>query len=155
MESKSKEQLEMEELISKALFLRLEKSIPWIFQNMLPQYRSCCYEKKELVMAYPVQEWELNPLGGMHGGIITTIFDTSMGMLSHYCAKGNMVATVSLQTTYLKPVPHGETFVVKVNAVSDGRRLVTLNGEGYLEGSGKLAAVAVGTFIKTSKEMSR
>ena len=60
-------------------------------------------------MAYRAQEWELNPENIMHGGIISTALDTSMGFLAHYYThlSAPTVVTVTMNVTFLKPVLAG------------------------------------------------
>ena len=48
----------------------------------------------------------------MHGGLISTVFDGTFGALCHYWGKQRFITTVSLSTTFLKPVLPGDTLVV-------------------------------------------
>ena len=52
-----------------------QKNLKWrvsrkgsIVQMLTPKLVSSSYARKELVMRYELKEWELNPLGSLHGG---------------------------------------------------------------------------------------
>lgn len=118
-----------------------------ILSLMDPQFTSCDFAEKALVLTFAVQEWELNPEGGLHGGIIVTGFDMSFGLLCHYFAKQHMICTVNLSTTFLKPVQPDDTIHYQVHIVSHGRTLISMIGEAWLERDHILAATATTTFM--------
>lgn len=122
-----------------------------IIPKLYPEYVSCSLREKQAEFAFEVQEWQLNPEKGLHGGIIATQFDASFGILVHYFAKQNMVTTVQLAVNYLKPVLQGDKVHYKVKANSRGRTLVSLTGEAYLERDHILAATATATFMILDK----
>lgn len=111
-----------------------------------PQFVSCDFQAGESTLEYKVLEWELNPQNMVHGGIIITGFDTSLGMLCHYYAYPNVLTTVNLSATFLQPIRIGDTMVFHSKIKSFGHSLVMLDGEVYLKSTGKLAATATGTF---------
>ena len=51
-------------------------------------------------------EWMFNPQGSLHGGIISTVLDISMGHLLHHTAGAGV--TLEMKTQYLRPVPDAE-----------------------------------------------
>ena len=114
--------------------------------KMRPRFVSCDFDAGESVMEYDVLDWELNPQNMIHGGITSTGFDTSLGMLCHYYASPDILTTVNLSTTFLRPIRLGDTMVFHSKIKSYGRSLVMLDGEVYLKSNGKLAATASGTF---------
>ena len=111
-----------------------------------PKFVSCDFQAGEAVMEYEALEWELNPQSMVHGGIIITGFDTSLGMLCHYYAYPNVLTTVSLSSTFVRPIRMGDTMVFHSKIKSFGRSLVTLEGKVYLKSTGELAATATATF---------
>ncbi len=115
-----------------------------------PQFVSCSFADKTAEFLFPVEDWELNPEGGLHGGILVTGFDVSFGLITHYFAKQHMVSTVQISTNFLKPVSAHDNvqFKVKINAL--GKRIVSLTGEAWTEGQEVLAATASATFMKLS-----
>ena len=118
-----------------------------VIEMMQPKYIGCNYEAKEISVMFHVEEWELNPQGSMHGGLVSTAFDTTYGILTHYLAKDYFITTVDLSTRYLKPIPLGGDLIIKAKACSVGRTLVSLTAEGYLAGQNILAATSSSTFM--------
>ncbi len=122
--------------------------------RLKPSFVSCDFEKKEACFAFEAMEWELNPGGSLHGGIIITCFDMSMGLTCHYYAKQHMITTVNLTTTFLKPVLLGDVVQYKVRITNLGRTLISMVAEGWVHRNGKdvLVGTATSTFMKLDKE---
>lgn len=74
---------------------------------MNPVFVTCDFVKGTIDMAYHAQEWELNPENIMHGGIISTALDTSMGLLAHYYThlSAPTVVTVTMNVTLPQACP--------------------------------------------------
>lgn len=122
-----------------------------VLELLAPRFVSCDFAKREACVAFDVLEWELNPGGSLHGGIIVTGFDVSFGLLCHYYAKQHMVTTVNLTTTYLKPILPGDTVYYHVKITSLGRTLISMTAEARLTRGNLLAATATSTFMKLDK----
>ncbi|MEA5082790.1 MAG: PaaI family thioesterase [Lachnospiraceae bacterium] len=142
-----REQAIMEKTIETAIAVTKSKGKSGIIEMMGPKFFGCSYENKELSTVFHVEKWELNPQGSMHGGLVSTAFDTTFGILSHYHADDCFITTVDLSTRYLKPIPLGSDLIVKVKACSVGRTLVSLTGEAYLAGKDIIVATASSTFM--------
>ncbi|MBQ9092274.1 MAG: PaaI family thioesterase [Anaerotignum sp.] len=123
-----------------------------VIPRMDPRFVSCDFEKGTLDMAYDVQEWELNPEDVIHGGMISTALDTSMGVLAHYYTHlaAPTVVTVTMNVSFLKPIVLGDTFHIKAQLDSVGRTLVTVKAEVRLERDDILACIATATFMAVS-----
>ena len=115
-------------------------------RNIQPHFVSCDFEEGELVFSFPVLKWQMNPQQMVHGGIISTCFDTTLGVVCHYYAQPYPLVTVQLSTSFLKPVPKGETMVFRAKITSFGRSLVTVEGEAYLESTHEIAATSSAIF---------
>ena len=124
-----------------------------IMPLMAPQFKNCSFEKKELTLAFEVKDWELNPEGGLHGGMIVTGFDMTFGILCHYFAKPNMVCTMNLSTTFIQPVLPNDTVEYHVRIISQGKNVVSLTGEARLQRENILAATASTSFMILNKQM--
>jgi acyl-coenzyme A thioesterase PaaI-like protein len=98
---------------------------------MKPELIECSYEEKSITAAFPVMEWQKNRAGYMHGGLIASAFDITMGLLSR-----------GLDTVFIRQIPVGDTFIVKAKANHDGKTLTHLYGEGFIKSTGKIAATA-------------
>lgn len=81
------------------------------------------FDGKSLVMSYPVQSWERNPIGRMQGGVIATMLDFTAGCLSAGLSSDKPV-TVSMQVSYLRPGPLDGEMRVKATVTKAGRTLI-------------------------------
>jgi uncharacterized protein (TIGR00369 family) len=118
-----------------------------------PAFGSCSEEKASIILEYPVMEWESNPNNVMHGGIIATIMDTTLGILANYLCIGigkTFAPTINMSINYLKPVPVGETLCVEAKVTSFGKSLITVYGEAYIKGTTGFTANATATYIMMS-----
>ena len=104
------------------------------------------FEEGTLEMAYPVLDWELNSQGILHGGVLSTALDTSLGMLCHYYTYPHVLTTVTMHATFLKPIPPGDSFHIHAKLASFGGTLATVTGEVMLEREKTLAAACTATF---------
>ena len=114
----------------------------------------CSYEGKSLSFEFPVQAWQANRAGQLHGGMICTAFDITIAALARFYAGENFAPTVSLDVKYVRPVKIGDTLVVKAKATATGRRITQLTGEAYSKETGKLSATAASVYLNvdTAKE---
>lgn len=124
-----------------------------VIPQMDPRFVACDFEKGTLDMAYDVKEWELNPEDVIHGGMISTALDTSMGVLAHYYTHLNAptVVTVTMNVSFLKPIVLGDTFHIKAQLESVGRTLATVKAEVRLERDDILACIATATFMAVNE----
>ncbi|MEG0804513.1 MAG: PaaI family thioesterase, partial [Pygmaiobacter sp.] len=108
------------------LYLRYinEKSGGEMIVGMLaPEFVSCDLAQRTLTLSFSVQHWMLNIGGTMHGGLISTAFDTSFGSLTHFFSRGHFITTTNLSIAFLEPVTENSQLVIKVTANRVGRTL--------------------------------
>lgn len=107
-----------------------------------PGFVECSAQEQTLLVSYPAQYWERNPLGRMQGGVVAAILDFTGGCLAVYYG-GKMAVTVSLQTSYLRPGPTEGNVLVKARLTKSGRTLLHVFAECWSEDApGKLIATA-------------
>lgn len=76
-------------------------------------FHTCDYEKQSLVLCLETKHWMTNPGGILHGGVIASCFDLTMGILCRYFAGGHMTPTINLNVNYLRSGPaQGNIFVM-------------------------------------------
>ena len=119
-----------------------------VLSLLQPRLVSCDFENCSAEFLFRVQDWQLNPEKGLHGGILVTGFDVSFGLLCHYFAKQHMVSTISINTTFLKPICPTDVIHYRVRITHLGHTVYQLVGEAYLEREDILAATASASFIK-------
>ena len=122
-----------------------------VLKDLKPRFVSCNFAEKKACFAFDALDWELNPGGSLHGGIIVTGFDVSFGLTCHYYAKQHLISTVNLTTTFLKPILPNDTVNYHVQITSLGRTLISLTAEARLTRDNILAATATSTFMKLDK----
>lgn len=118
---------------------------------MQPVYVGCNAEEGTLTISFKLYKWEMNRIGILHGGITAAAFDYTMGILARFYAESNFSPTVSLEIKYIRPVESCDTLVVKVKAISKGRKVIHLTAEGFSQETGKLAASGAGMFLVSEK----
>ena len=99
-------------------------------------------DKSVLKISFNVNEMLMNPQGALHGGIMATVMDISMGHLLNK-AFGNG-ATIEMKVQYLRPVREGSV-TCEARFLKKGRTLSFMESR-LSDQAGKLAAVATATW---------
>ena len=112
------------------------------------EYVSSDVEKAELTLKHIVQQSAANPSGKLHGGIITWLMDSTMGMLSRgYTGIGSSV-TADIHVNFLKGIDVGNELFIKARITHAGRTIINICSEATV--NGKLCATADAIFYKIS-----
>ena len=82
-----------------------------------------------------------NPQGAMHGGVLTTAMDISMGHLCHRYL--STAVTIEMQLRFFRPVTTDVTCLGRV--IRAGRRIVHLESR-MTDDQGRLAALGTGSW---------
>ena len=118
---------------------------------MQPRLIDCDADAKCMTFAYPALAWEQNPGGVIHGGIVGTMFDTSMGIVAYGLA-GRMTPTISLTTNFLRPAPGDGTLIVRARITMAGHTVIYAEAEMWdSRAPEKLVATAQGIFRNLSE----
>ena len=101
-----------------------------------------------VVFAYEPREEHYNPLGTVHGGIVTTVLDTVMGCaVQSLLAAGISYVTIELKTSFVRPVKLASgPLRAEGTVVHAGSRVATAEAK-LLDPEGKLFAHATSTFL--------
>lgn len=132
----------------------LEKELVFINETMTDtlngrlkgELESCDDGTQEIVIKYPLQDWQVNGLGTLHGGMINTMMDLVMSMAVFCFSRKSIPPTITMTTNYLRPVPMGEYVFIKARLTSLGKRNATAYCEAIIPASGKVACTAIGTY---------
>lgn len=123
----------------------LEDARPEFGQFFLARFYglSMEYEEDCCRVHLPVSPHTHNPVGILHGGVLATALDVSMGHLIHHVT-GKGGSTVEMKIQYLRPVTQG-ILVCEGRFLKQGRQLSFMESRAIGE-NGKLIAVATATW---------
>ena len=113
---------------------------------------SCDDATQELVLQFPLQQWQVNGLGTLHGGIVNTMMDLAMSMVVYCFSRQSIPPTISMTTNYLRPVPMEDYVLIRTRLTSLGKRNATAYCEAIVPKSGKVACTAIGTYAVLEKK---
>ncbi len=111
-----------------------------------PELVSCDVENREIVLRFPLQSWQENGLGTLHGGIACAMMDLAMCVGVYCFSRTGVPPTVSMTVNYLRPVPMKDCVLMKIRVTSLGHRNATAYCEAVIPESGKPACTALGTY---------
>ena len=113
----------------------------------------CDPEKHTADFKYKPVKWQCNDYGGVHGGMITTVCDYTMG-LTIGCTVGAYVGTASLSVNYLKPMM-GDEYLVHCTCLHPGNKICHGQAEVFDSKTGVMTAVCNATFCKVNFDPSK
>ena len=105
------------------------------------------YKDNECLVNFEAKSPMFNPQGTLHGGIIATAMDVSMGHLLHHTTGAG--ATLEMNIKYLLPIKN-ENVLCKGSFLKQGKTIGFLQSHLYRE-DGKLAAYASATWLPFKK----
>lgn len=111
-----------------------------------PEFVSCSAEEQTLELRFPLNEWMLNPMGTMHGGIIATTVDLTMGSLTRFYRHTGTISTVTLGLSYMRPVRARGSVTVQARMEKLGRSVAFLNARVF-DADGRLCVTATASFM--------
>ena len=118
------------------------------FENMNtaldPQPVGCSKDGTECRIRFIKKDWERNQRMQVHGGAVSGMMDTAMGM-SIMAKSGRPVTTAELNVSFIRPFL-GESFLIDTEILYMGRNLIRTRSTAYDEESGKLLASATANF---------
>jgi uncharacterized protein (TIGR00369 family) len=106
-------------------------------------------EEGRVVFLMPPVEEHLNPLGTVHGGVLTTLLDSAMGCAVHTTLPaGVMYTTLELKVNFVRPaLPGGATLRAVGTVVHAGATVALAEAQILDAASGKLIAHATSTCL--------
>jgi len=110
-----------------------------------PQFVDCDPAKQSCRVRYKKFKWEDNGRGEVHGGVISAMMDTTMG-INAIALTSDSVSTADMTISFLRPFT-GKSFIVESEAVQLGSRVIRLMAKAYDEETGKCLAMSTGSFM--------
>ncbi len=116
------------------------------------QFESCDENSKEITLRFPLEDWQVNGLGTLHGGMSSAMMDLAMSMAVYCFSRETIPPTISMTTNYLRAIPMEGSVLIKTKLTSLGRRNASCYCEAIIPSSGKIACTAVGTYAIIPKK---
>jgi uncharacterized protein (TIGR00369 family) len=104
-------------------------------------------EEGRAVARLQAEEWHLNAMGAVHGGLLSTLIDVSMAeALTTIAEEGEQPVTIQLTVNYMKPAKPG-TLTSTAEVRMGGERVTIVEAEVVQEGEDdEIVALATGTY---------
>lgn len=118
-----------------------------------PHFIECDEASMRVTLGFPAMEWEKNPNGVIHGGMMATMIDTAIGITT-IAVTETLTPTINLQISYLRPCPADGTVAVRSYITMLGGSVIHTRAEAYdTREPEKLVATAEGAYrlFKTSR----
>lgn len=116
------------------------------FHNLMdPEFLSYNEEKQICKMRYMRHYWQDNGRGELHGGVISSMLDNTMGIHAIGLTEKS-VSTAEMSVNYLKP-GKGDSFIVESEVLQLGSRTIRITAKAFDESNGKCIAFATGIFM--------
>jgi len=106
-------------------------------------------DEKSISMEITANEYSLNSLKIMHGGVISWVFDLAMAVAISTYGGESLGTTADMSVDFLRPIPFGTKLIVKAYAVNLGGFLRRARAEFYI--GNDIVAYACGNY--TGKKM--
>jgi uncharacterized protein (TIGR00369 family) len=105
-------------------------------------------EPGRVVVEMPAAEFHYNPLGGVHGGVISTLLDTAAACAVHTTlAVGELYTSVDLTVKFLRPVTvESGLLTCEGTVIQRGRRTALAQAQ-LSDEAGRLVAHATSTCL--------
>jgi uncharacterized protein (TIGR00369 family) len=106
-------------------------------------------EEGDVTFAMDPAPEQLNPLGTIHGGIITTLLDSAMGCAVHTTLPaGDLYTTLELKVNFLRPAfPTSGRLLCQGRVLHRGATVALAEAQVVLAETGKLLAHATSTCL--------
>jgi uncharacterized domain 1 len=110
----------------------------------------CSREEGYVEFEFDVREWCLNPYGGVHGGMICALFDTSLG-IGAVALTQKFVSTTDMSVSFLRPFNDSHyRFTGEYTQI--GRRMVRATGKAISIKDGTVCATAMASYMLTESK---
>lgn len=104
-------------------------------------------EKKSIELAFPVEEWQLNPAGNMHGGMISTALDITMGCVAYISGTATFTPTIQMAINFVGSLKKNDTLLIEGICDHSGSRMAQVRAIARMKSTGKVVATANGSYV--------
>jgi uncharacterized protein (TIGR00369 family) len=100
---------------------------------------------KNITIAYPVREFQTNPVGTLQGGILSSFFDDAFGCLC-FASTRKPCLSIDMTVNFIRPIKPGAIAIIRAEFKAKGRKLLQCSAEAFT-GNEKLAATATSNLM--------
>ncbi len=140
-----------QELLNSFIENRNRTDIDTLNTKMTPRVIAFDEQKQSVKLGFPIREWQLNPLNNIHGGIIATAADSTMGCLPYIFSEGHDGPTIQMSLNYVAPAAAGDELIVEAAVDHLGHRISQTHCTVYSRDTGRVVATAHASFLVSGK----
>jgi len=111
-------------------------------------------EEKTIQFQFMVRKEMTNPVGMLHGGVISGMIDDCMGVNFFVLGLEYFYPTINLNVDFFNPVSERETIIVKTQVVKQGKTTINIKADVINENTKKLVAQATSNLVVSSIKIS-
>jgi uncharacterized protein (TIGR00369 family) len=100
---------------------------------------------RSITLAFPVREFQTNPVGTLQGGILSSFIDDAFGCLCFATTRKPCIS-IDLTVNFIRPVKPGAFVIVRAEFKARGRKLLQVSAEAFI-GNEKLVATATSNLM--------
>jgi uncharacterized protein (TIGR00369 family) len=100
---------------------------------------------KSISLAFPVHEFQTNPVGTLQGGILASFFDDAFGALCFASLRKPSVS-IDMTVNFIRSIKPGAFVIIRAEFKAKGRKLLQLSAEAFTDNE-KLAATATSNLM--------
>ena len=114
--------------------------------RLKPELESYNDELQEIMLKFPLQDWQVNGLGTLHGGMIYAMMDLTMCMAVFCYSRETIPPTISMTVNYMRPIPMSDYILAKARVTHIGKRNACAYCEIIIPANKKIASSSIGTY---------
>jgi uncharacterized protein (TIGR00369 family) len=100
---------------------------------------------KSISLAFPVRDFQTNPVGTLQGGILASFFDDAFGVLC-FASLRKPCVSIDMTVNFIRPIKPGAFVIIRAEFKAKGRKLLQCSAEAFT-GNEKLAATATSNLM--------
>lgn len=122
--------------------------------NAMMRMNLVSLDKKKycIELAFPIEGWQLNPAGNMHGGMICTALDITMGCVSYIFSDADFTPTIQMSVNFDASIHEHDTLIIEGICDHAGSRMVQARALARIKGSDTIVASANGSYAVNKKQ---
>lgn len=107
-------------------------------------------KQKRIRLSFPIHEWQLNPVKHMHGGLICTALDITMGCVAYVFSEALFTPTIQMSVNFVKSIKENDELIIEGICDHAGSRMAQVRAIAYVKED--LVASANGSYAVNTKQ---